>query len=123
MIGPCDRLITFITPQIKVSPMAASPYTKPRRMPSGSDVSNRLICCMLISCNKVGAGAKYPAPASGICRYTILEPVLGRADQHLLHPRARSPYGRVRLHRLSATGRQPSDVQPEVHGLQAKYRI
>src|SRR5215207_4398491 len=62
MMGPCERLITFITPQISVSPMAASPYTKPRRMPSGNDASNRPICCMLNSRNRVGAVCIAPAP-------------------------------------------------------------
>src|SRR3990172_8282253 len=42
MIGPCDRLMTFITPQISDRPIAAIPYTNPSNNPStreGSSIS------------------------------------------------------------------------------------
>jgi hypothetical protein len=47
IIGPCERLMTFMTPQINVNPIAAKPYTNPTRIPSGRESKSKFNCCIL----------------------------------------------------------------------------
>ena len=45
IIAPWVRLITFITPQMSVRPIAASPYTEPTSTPSAIEATIPNMIC------------------------------------------------------------------------------